>query len=382
MKATKLFNLLTEIDTRLNRLEKSAISYREPLVRTNIKAQPFFALRDEVRRQLPKVDALREADVAGLERLIRGLQDFTIASPPLSKSPQRFDVSGFSNLVNGLRIGLSQLSPVEMLEAVPGQKTASFAFGFRNDMLTVIDQPLLLHPGEEDLARAALENAIEQGVYLNEDVGNSNASPRLKEGFARLQSALESRANIVQIGSRAQICNRLVNAELDELSGGQAGLMLGHIETVFRALAQFPQWRSFCENALSVDLDFPSVVTVAESAKALAIEVAKSGAVDPSVADALETVSEWATDKPNPDKRDVLSLVRTLENVWSAISKPLLSLGKEMVSQARKTVAVAVLGALIYTASQAIPIMGKVPGAEWVQTAYSYFKNMLPPANP
>lgn len=53
-----------------------------------------------------------------------------------------------------------------------------------------------------------------------------------------------------------------------------------------------------------------------------------------------------------------------------------------MVSQARKTVAVAVLGALIYTASQAIPIMGKVPGAEWVQTAYSYFKNMLPPANP
>ncbi|WP_172745773.1 hypothetical protein [Neorhizobium sp. T7_12] len=82
MKATKLFNLLTEIDRRLNRLEKSALSYREPLVRTNIKAQPFFALRDEVRRQLAKVDALREADVAGLERLIRDLQDFTIASPP------------------------------------------------------------------------------------------------------------------------------------------------------------------------------------------------------------------------------------------------------------------------------------------------------------
>lgn len=277
---------------------------------------------------------------------------------------------------------MSQLSPAEVLEAIPGQKTASFAFGFKNDILTVMDQPLLLHPGEDDLARAALENAIEQGAYLNEDVGNSNASPRLKDGFVRLQSALEFRANIVQIGSRAQICNRLVNAELEELSGGQAGLMLGHIETVFQALAQFPQWRAFCENALSVDLDFPSAATVAESAKALAIEMRKTGAVDPSVADALETVSQWATGKPTPDRRDVLSLVRTLENVWSAISKPLLSLGKEMVSQVREMVAVAVLGALIYTAGLAIPIMGKVPGAEWVQTAYNYFKNMLPPENP
>lgn len=107
----------------------------------------------------------------------------------------------------------------------------------------------------------------------------------------------------------------VLNGSSEISKTSQSPVHLGHIETVFRALAQFPQWRSFCENALSVDLDFPSVATVDESAKALAREVAKSGAVDPSVADALETVSQWATDKPNPDKRDVLSLVRTLENV-------------------------------------------------------------------
>lgn len=229
---------------------------------------------------------------------------------------------------------------------------------------------------------AALEDAIEHGEYVNQDLEKTNVSPRLRESFSRLQASLASRTNIVQAGSRAQMCNRLVSAEADELSGSQAGLLLGHIETVFRALAQFQEWRAYCENALSINVDALSVATLADSARALAREIRISDAVHPSVGEALDTVSGWAQEESPPDKRDVLSLVRVIENIWSAVARTLLSLKKEVVSEGRKLAAKAILTALLATAALAIPVIGKVPGAEWIQSAYTFFKGTEPPKAP
>lgn len=383
MNPERLENLLNEIEKRLGRVEKSLGRNPDESHPNRIVARQLTALRAETRRQVSKVDKLKSSDVDRLEAMIGDLREAASQALPSSHSPAHpirsilMDEIGLKNLISGLRIGLTLLGPDDVLDVVPGQKTAAFQFGFSGNILTVVDQPLRPHQREEGIAMASLEEAIEHGEYVNQDLEKTNVSPRLRDSFGRLQSALSHRNNIVQIGSRAQMCNRLVNAEADELSTSQAGLLLGHLEMVFRALAQFQEWRVFCENALSINTDAESVATVAASARALAREVKQSDLVESSVSDALATVAGWVEDEPLPDKRDVLSLVRAMENIWSVVTRELLSLGKEVVSEGRKITAKAIVAALLVSAAAAaVPIMGKISGAEWVQTAYTFFKGI------
>ncbi|KAA9386926.1 hypothetical protein [Neorhizobium galegae] len=388
MNSERLGNLLNEIDKRLGRLGKSLGDPIDEMHPNSGVAKQIAALRAETRRQTSKIDTLKSADVDQLEAMVGDLREAASRALPSSHSvvhPVKSiltDEVGLTNLISGLRIGLTLLGPDDVLEVVPGQKTAAFQFGFTDDVLTVVDQPLRPHQREEVVALAALEAAIEQGDYVNQDLEQTNVSPRLRDGFLRLQAALASRRNIVLAGARAQICVRLVNGESDELSPSLTALLLGHLEGVSSALAQFQEWRAYCENAFAMNVDPDSVRKVAESARSLAHEVKKTSAIDPSVSDALETVVGWVETEPAPDKRDVLSLVRSLENIWSAVTKALLSLGKEVLSEARKLAAKAIVGLLLTTAAVAIPVLGKLPGSEWIQTAYTFFKGTEPPKVP
>jgi len=157
-----------------------------------------------VRRHLAKVDSLRAGDVASLEAMA--------AKIPIPAGHQSLD-----NLILGLKIGLNQLGPDELLEALPGQKTAAFHFAVDDDALKVIDQPLRPSSREKDMAMGALEVAVEHGEYVI-GLAGTNHSPRLKEAFQQLQTTMVGYTNIVQIGSRAQICNRLVHGSIEELS--------------------------------------------------------------------------------------------------------------------------------------------------------------------
>ncbi len=170
-------------------------------------------------------------------------------------------------------------------------------------------------------------------------------------------------------------------AESDELSSSQLGLLVGHLESVFAALAQFQDWRVFSENAVAADIDADSVRLLANSAKAIAKELSGAPAVDPSVTVALTTVSEWAEGQEKPDRRDVLSLARTLENMWSAIVKEALALRGEVVAKARALVAAGIVTALVAASAASLPVLRKIPGAQWIESAYTYFTTnpVLPP---
>ena len=388
MNPERLGNLLNEIELRLGRIGKQLGNHDGETDPNGTVARQIAALRAETRRQSSKIDALKSADVDRVEAMVGDLREVASQALTSKLSAARpiksilTDEVGLTNLISGLRIGLTLLRPEDVLEVVPGQKTAAFQFGIMDDVLTVVDQPLRPHQREEDVALAALEGAIEQGEYVNQDLEKTNVSPRLRDGFLRLQAALVSRSNIVQAGARAQICARFVNAEADELSPSQTALLLGHLEAVSAALAQFQEWRTYCENAFALNVDTDSVSKIADSARALAHEVRKTSAINSSVSDALETVVEWVETEPKPDKRDVLSLVRSLENIWSAVTKALLSLGKEVLSEGRKLAAKAIVGLLVTTAAMAIPVLGKLPGSEWIQTAYTFFKGTEPPKVP
>lgn len=78
-----------------------------------------------------------------------------------------------------------------------------------------------------------------------------------------------------------------------------------------------------------------------------------------------------------PDKRDLLSLGRSVENVWSFVTRAMLSFGRDVVAEGRKLAVKAVLMALLGAAVLMVPVVGKIPGAQWIETAYTFFKSVV-----
>jgi hypothetical protein len=351
MKPDRLGNILEEMEARLTRAQRDG------------NGRGLAALTVAVRRYRAKLDKLSASDISELERLI--------AQVPMQGDPLRLN-----NLIAGLKIGLNQLSLDDIIDATPGQKLAAFQFGFEGELLKVVDQPIKPYESEKDIAMASLEAAIQNGAYVNEDLKATNVSPRVREAFARLQATMSSYTNIVQIGAGAQICSRYLQMEVEELSPSLAGMLVGHIESVFAALSQFKDWRVYCENAYELHLEPGSIKELTENASLLIKDLRENNVIDAAVPNALETVVGWVEEQAQPDKRDVLSLGRTLENIWSAMVKQIVSFAKETVSETRKLAIKAAAATLLIGAVSLVPIISKIPGAQWIEVAYIYVKSI------
>lgn len=381
MKPAKLLNLLHELDARLRRAEGSikGFVYEQPAAGSIVTK--IAEIKAKVHRYASKVDTLRLKEVSGLIDDVETLRDLAshLMAPGQDQGYEDTlrsifnDRYGLKNIVLGLQIGLNQVTENDLIEIVPGQKLAAYQFTYTDERLTVTDQPLRPSERDKDLAYAALEDVVEAGTYINDELAKTNASPRLKDAFIVLQGKLKEHKNIVQIGMRAHACSVMVKAHSDELSPSLSGLLIGHLETVSSALNQFEDWRKYCENALMVNIDLNSIAALSEGTRALLSELEKNPAIDPSVIDALDTVDRWVTDQESPDKRDVLALSRTLENFWAATCKVFLFVTKEAGSELRKQVSTYVLGALLFAgAAVVVPVLSKVPGAQWVDAAYKF----------
>lgn len=384
MKPQKLLKLLVDTETRLNQFAKS-IEVLEGDRGPNAEvAQDLKKLSMLIRRYQNKVDTLRLLHVEAFERTVEELRQSVAArlsatrpsSPATELLNSIYESTTLQHFTSGLRIGLIQLDPDELIESVPGQRLAAYQFGFAEDALQVVDQPLRPSEREKSIAMASLEAAIEQGEYVTRDLAASNVSPRLKDAFSRLQDMMGSYSNIVQIGARTQICDRIVRAEAEELSPTLFGLLVSHIENVFSALAQFEDWREYCENASRVPIDRQSIDQLTHTMAGVIAQIRRTGAAHSTVIDALETVTDWVAEPAIADKRDVFSLTRTLANLWSIAVKSSIAVGREAISEARKAAAKAILAVLIVAGAAAVPIISRVPGGEWVETVFNYLKSV------
>jgi hypothetical protein len=371
---------LAELDARLRRIEASTSTHAAHQPQARLALTLISRLRTDIRRQIALADTLNKEKVVAFERQIDEIRDaaslanYERSSPLFGLFESLFtDRIGLLNLTAGLKIGLNQLGPDEVLELVPGQKTAAFQFEFRDDSLVTVDQLPRTTARETAIADSALEAAIEHASEVSVDLDRSNCSPRLKEAFARLRQTLETHKNIVQVGQCAHVCNRLIQSEMDEISDTQFALLTGHVEMVYSALAQFEDWRIFSDNAAMVQIDQVSVVKLTEGARETIRLLQENENVDRTVTDALKITTGWVEDSGTVEKRDVLSLARTLENIWSVVSKILLAIGKETASEAKKAIARSiVVFALLNGTAIFVPALEVIPGAGWVRTVYSY----------
>ncbi len=385
MKPDRLQNILREMETRLRRAEgemRSAASNPDPI---REMLSRFSHLKSNIRRLSSKPDAISFDEVQALDLQIDQLADAAartrstlLTSHPLHRvlGDIVHNGAGLSRLTTGMKIGLNQITPDNLLEMTPGQKTAAFQFDYQNESLVVIDQPLRSSERERDFAEAAIESAVEHGAYVLTDLEGTNVSPRLRAAFASLQATLVAHKNIVQIGQKAQLCGRMVDSEIDELSPNLAALLIGHIEMVTDALSQFEDWRIYCENAAALKVNQDNIDDMIDGAREIVVMIRDNQAVAPEVSDALKTVSHWA-DGPNPDKRDVLSLARTIENFFAAVVRSAFRFAKDVGADIRKQ-AIAGIALLIVTSVTVnlVPALSRIPGAEWVQPAVSYIKGL------
>lgn len=386
MRTDKLQNILREMDSRLRRFESEmqSSSSRPDTIRGMLSRVSH--LKANVRRLSSKPDTINFDEVQALDLQIDQLADAAArvrANLPTSHPLHRVlgdiadDSSGLSRLASGMKIGLSQVTHDNLLESTPGQKTAAFKFEYRNEVLVVIDQPLISSERERNFAEAAIASALDHGAYVLVDLEGTNVSPRLRDAFASLQATLASHRNIVQIGQKAQLCGRLVNSEIDELSSTLAALLLGHIEMVSDALSQFEDWRIYCENAAALKVTQGTVDAMIDGARELVVRLRDNQGVTPEVGDALKTVSLWADGK-DPDARDVLSLARTIENFFSAVMRSFVRFAQDVGTGVRKHAVAGVVLAIVATVTVNLgPALSKIPGAEWVQPAIVYLKGLV-----
>ncbi|KQM34813.1 hypothetical protein ASF03_00635 [Rhizobium sp. Leaf68] len=383
MKSDKIRKLLLDLDDRLRRAERliNALDFQPPLADQTLRQ--VNVIRMMLRRYSSKSDTVAHDDVTALHQQLEVLRE--IAKPPRLEPVSKelggvldgiaYDYVGLSNLLTGIRIGLGQLGPEEVFEVTPGQKTAAFQFLYQNEFLDVVDQPLRASTLEREIAFSALEGAIDDGKQICLDLTGTNVSPRLRHAFQTLQECIEKRANVVQIGQRVNKCSRLVEGEIEELSSSLAASLLAHIEMVSNAISQFEEWRIYCENAASLAVTHETVSSLIRGARELARSLDDSTEVSPAVVEALEAVADWAEDEA-ADKRDLLSLGRTIENVCSAVIKPLLRFARDVGEEVRKMAIRGIAVLLIGSATLIVPVLSKIPGAEWVQPALSFVKGL------
>jgi hypothetical protein len=192
--------------------------------------------------------------------------------------------------------------------------------------------------------------------------------------FAALQGKLESHNNVVEIGMLNRSCVSLVDASADELASTLLEWLRAHMGGVYDFLAQYPDWRKFVENSLSVKLGRDQVVQLADAARAVAVATADATNVDTAVPSAFHEIALLADEIKEPDGRVTLGLGRTLENIISLAARCLLGVKNDVQSEARKLLARSILLAV---SAAAIATLALIPGAEWVPTAISQALKML-----
>ncbi|MDH6294710.1 hypothetical protein [Agrobacterium fabrum] len=391
MKPDKLINILGKMDERLRRSEGEVRSASSDNEVTGGILTRFSHLKANVRRLSSKPDAITFEEVQAIDLQIDQLlnaaahvKSSLVTSNPLHRVLGRIadDDAGLFRLTSGLKIGLNQVTPDDLLESTPGQKTAAFQYAYQDDVLVVIDQPLRANDRDREIADAAIRSAVDHGAYVLADLEGTNVSPRLRNAFSALQRTLESHANVVQIGQMAQVCGRAVNSDVDELSSSLVALLLGHVEMVFDAVSQFEDWRTFCENAAAVKISQGSVDAILDGTRALVSSLNDTSSVSPEVVESLRTVSDWVEGE-NADRRDVLALTRSVENLFSASLRPAFryasDVGKSVREQSVKGVAAFIIGVALFNIA---PIISKIPGAEWVQPAVTFVLSLGRSATP
>lgn len=263
----------------------------------------------------------------------------------------------------------------QMAVSPPTQVLAPFQFEIAEGRLALQPQPRTAKSNADAITAAALRALIGQAEDVYEDLKDSN-HPRLLRAFKRLQDALVSESNVIEIGMLCVTCESQVHASTDELSQTLLALLLSFTKGVTDYASQFEEWQVFSDNAAEVTFTPEDGEQYARVARQLASDLEQRPEVDSRVPEALRQVADWNDRVDTPKSR--LSVGRTVLNMFAVCyNKLIVHPAKTAVTSVGATVGVGIgvaAGAVVVTlvlnlANTYVSELAKTPEGAWLRPA-------------
>lgn len=278
----------------------------------------------------------------------------------------------------------SSLNFDELESIIPKQKIAPVQFDIIKNKITITKSP----PKPLDIDKSNIDSAIEyiinQGSELINALNNSNCDRRLVEVVEELHSQLQNNENIIHIGLTNIACDMMRAQFHDELPNALYAALSSYGASVSMYISQFPEWEQFTQKASLIELNEEDISEIYKTAGKLADTLESSPILaDPEVPKTIKFFQNLLSDPRNSSKKAAFAMMRTIENLVSAIlrhSLKLLNSTAEKTCDSISTIASGVIVSLLTVAligATGIGTAAMHAGTPWVRQVAEAVKTQI-----
>lgn len=255
----------------------------------------------------------------------------------------------------------------------PPQQIAPVQFKIVDNKIVVSKVPPIVRSEDKENISSALDYIKKFGESLIDSLRNSNCDRRLVEVVSDLHSQINDRESIVKIGLANLACSNMCAQFQNELPDVIVSNFNTYSGSVSMYVGQFPEWEQFTRNALQSNFSDDDIKSVDETSA----ELEKFLSSNPHIADqevpkTLTFIRGFLSNPGVSSKRAAFAMIRTIENLISAIiyfSSDLINETAEKtrkkISSAGSTLIVTLLGVVIIGAS-GVGSAAMHAGSPWV----------------
>ena len=275
----------------------------------------------------------------------------------------------------------------EVARIAPNQELSPLQFQISDDKLTIRSIPSGELIEDRKLTSSARSLLVEQGDEVISELEGSNCDRRFLDHMRFVQHKLETAVNIVQLGLTSQAATVVLDKYSDELPSITSAKSQAYLLGISQYAGQFPEWRRFCEQASSLELDQSDANLAKAAVESLLPQLKKStSSIDPEIPKSFQFIIDCVSDPKDTSKRVTYGLVRTLENFSATIFLSVVDYVKSLHQGANTGIrrgtaglmALSLVVAAIQCARSLTPTASKIPGLTWLERAADVMDENLP----
>lgn len=259
---------------------------------------------------------------------------------------------------------------------VPRQQVAPVQFDVIDGRIVLANRTPTTIEADRLNISSALEHIRGSGDLLIQNLDKSNCDRRLLANVKELQDQLALNGNIIKIGLTNLACGIMGSQFTSELPDAIVAMLTSYTASISLYVSQFPEWDQFTQKAAAIELDERDVIDI-ESAAAKLVQTLNENPTlaDPEVPKTIAFIQRFLSSPGTTSKRAAFAMIRTIENLLSAILRHTLSFfdkTAEKIVDGASTVSSRIITGLLGLALMSAVGIGPAAvraGAPWVKQA-------------
>ncbi|WEA27818.1 MULTISPECIES: hypothetical protein [Rhizobium] len=261
---------------------------------------------------------------------------------------------------------------------VPDDVVSPVRFDFVESKLVVAHTAAIADQSDASTVAAARAALIEQGDRVLENLRQSNCDRRLLEAFEKLHEKLTHEEDVVQLGVLNISCEHMAADFKDELSTAVGSMVRAQSAAISLYVAHFPQWRTFSEKALLLELSPEDIAEVKSAALRISDQFERdSQNIDEEVPKTIRYFASLIDDPFKASKRTGYALITSLENLLAKLfsiaseflSETVSKTSKALSTWTARVIVAFVVSTALNTGAELSPIFRRFQTTAWVQRA-------------